>query len=63
MVGDGLMYLLRGDFWPGLIIACVLFVVAVFVLAWPAKRRLMEETFHVPPRSVEPAAAAEVNTH
>lgn len=55
LIGGAFEYLARGDFWPGLIFGCILFVVAVFVLAWPAKRRhVIEETVREPVRASEP---------
>ena len=38
-VGAAFRRLLDNGFWPGMIFAAILFVVAVFTLAWPAKRR------------------------
>ena len=48
MVGSALANLLSHDFWPGLIGACLMFVLAVFILAWPARKRQVEEFYHAP---------------
>ena len=54
LIGGAFEYMARGDFWPGLIFGCILFVVAVFVLAWPAKRRrIVEEAVREPASIVE----------
>ena len=38
-VGHAFRHLFGGDFWPGLIIGSLIFVLGIFILAWPAKRR------------------------
>jgi hypothetical protein len=38
VVDDAIRFVFVSEFWPGLIMGGLLFVVAVFVLAWPARR-------------------------
>ena len=44
MVGDAFRYLVHGDFWPGLIIGGLIFVLGIFILAWPAKQQRSQES-------------------
>ncbi len=48
-VGGALRELMMPDFWPSMICGAILFVVAVFILAWPAKRRRVVEEHAVRP--------------
>lgn len=50
-VGGAVLYVQR-TFWPGAIIGGVLFVAAIFILAWPAKRRVPAEA-QTPAQPVE----------
>lgn len=38
-IGPAVSALIRHDFWPGMIVGAILFVLAIFILAWPARHR------------------------
>lgn len=38
-IGPAISMLIRHDFWPGMIFGAILFVFAIFILAWPARHR------------------------
>ena len=46
-VGAAFKRVLNNGFWPGMIFGAILFVLAVFTLAWPAKRRRIIEEVRV----------------